>query len=156
VRRWVETLNRLHRSEPALHEVDFDPAGFEWIDASDAKASVLAFLRHPAKGRRGRPATPDARDVLVVCNLTPMPRQGYAVGVPVDGRWVELANSDAEPYGGSGWGNMGGVDAVEAGAHGRPFSLPLVLPPLGVVFLAPETGPVPAARALTSGPEART
>jgi 1,4-alpha-glucan branching enzyme len=138
VRRWVETLNHLHRSEPALHEVDFDPAGFEWIDASDARASVLAFLRHPAADAQGRPSTPGARDVLVVCNLTPVPRDGYQVGVPVGGRWVELANSDAEVYGGSGWGNLGGVGAIEHGAHGRPFSLPLVLPPLGVVFLAPE------------------
>ena len=76
--------------------------------------------------------------MLVVCNLTPVPREDYSIGVPIGGRWVELANSDAEAYGGSGWGNLGGVDAVEPGAHGRPFALPLTLPPLGVVFLAPE------------------
>jgi len=128
IRRWVETLNRLHRAEPALHQLDFDPAGFEWVDASDTKASVLSFLRRARTGR----------DVLVVCNLTPVPRSDYAVGVPFGGSWVELANSDAELYGGSGWGNYGQVTAVEPGAHGRPFALPLVLPPLGVVFLAPD------------------
>jgi 1,4-alpha-glucan branching enzyme len=138
VRRWVETLNRLHRSEPALHEVDFDGAGFEWVDASDAAHSVLSFLRHPRRDGDGEPTTPDARPVLVVCNLTPVPREDYSVGVPLSGRWVELANSDGEAYGGSGWGNLGGVGAVEPGAHGRPFALPLTLPPLGVVFLAPD------------------
>ena len=134
VRRWVETLNGLLRSEPALHELDFDPSGFEWIDASDTAASVIAFLRHP-RGDTGRP-------VLVVCNLTPVPRSGYRVGVPTGGRWAELANSDAEPYGGSGWGNQGGVDAVQPGQHGRPFALALTLPPLGVVFLAPQPNTV--------------
>ena len=139
VRRWVETLNRLHRSEPALHELDFDPAGFEWVDASDAPASVFAFLRRPRRGDEGTPVTPGARDVLVVANLTPVPRSGYAVGVPTGGFWVELANSDAEVHGGSGWGNLGGVAAVEPGTHGRPFALPLTLPPLGVVYLAPQS-----------------
>ena len=138
VRRWVETLNRLTRAEPALHEVDFEPAGFEWVDASDTAASVLAFLRRPRLGADGHPVTAHGRDVLVVCNLTPVPRSDYRVGVSVGGRWAELANSDAAPYGGSGWGNLGGVDAVDGGAHGRPFALPLTLPPLGVVFLAPE------------------
>ena len=147
IRRWVETLNHLVRDEPALHQLDFDPAGFEWVDASDAGASVLSFLRRPRREVVEAEATeatdaPDgtARDVLVVANLTPVPRQGYSVGVPVGGRWVELANSDAEAYGGSGWGNFGGVDAEAVTQHGRPYSLPLVLPPLSVIFLAPETG----------------
>jgi 1,4-alpha-glucan branching enzyme len=134
VRRWVETLNRLVRSEPALHQLDFEPAGFEWVDAADAAASVLSFLRHPRRPGAGR-------DVLVVANLTPVPRQGYSVGVPRGGHWEELANSDAEAYGGSGWGNFGGLDAEPVAMHGRPYSLPLVLPPLSVVFL----GPSPAA-----------
>jgi 1,4-alpha-glucan branching enzyme len=138
VRRWVETLNHLVRTEPALHEVDFDAAGFEWIDASDSAASVLSFLRHPRRGDDGAPSTPDARDVLFVANLTPVPRRDYGIGVPRGGHWVELANSDAEIYGGSGWGNYGGVDAVAQPIHGRRFRLPLVLPPLSVVFLAPE------------------
>ena len=138
VRRWVETLNRLHRSEPALHELDFDPAGFEWVDASDAAASVVSFLRKPRRDRGGAPLTTGGRDVLVVANLTPVPRTGYDIGVPTGGRWAELANSDATDHGGSGWGNLGGVTAVVRGTHGRPFTLPLTLPPLGVVFLAPE------------------
>jgi len=140
VRRWVETLNRLVRSEPALHELDFDPAGFEWVDASDAAASVVSFLRRPRRDEAGRAIHDSGRDVLVVANLTPVPRQGYSVGVPTGGHWAELANSDAEVHGGSGWGNLGGVDAEPVAAHGRPFSLPLVLPPLSVVFLAPDIG----------------
>jgi 1,4-alpha-glucan branching enzyme len=140
VRAWVEHLNRLHRAEPALHELDCDPAGFEWVDASDAAASIIAYLRLPRRDQDGAPTTPGARPVLVVANFTPVPRQDYLVGVPAAGRWVELANSDAEVYGGSGWGNLGAVSTVEQPMHGRPFSLPLVLPPLGVVLLAPEGG----------------
>jgi 1,4-alpha-glucan branching enzyme len=123
-----------------LHELDFDPAGFEWVDASDTGASVIAFLRRPRESA-DRPMGGSARDVLVVCNFTPVPRSDYQIGVPRGGRWIELANSDAQPYGGSGWGNLGGVDSIEPGRHGRPFSLPLTLPPLGVVFLAPELQP---------------
>ncbi len=129
IRRWVETLNRLVGAEPALHELDFSPEGFEWVDASDTAASVLSFLRHAASG---------ARDILVVANLTPVPRRDYSIGVPTGGRWVELANSDAHEFGGSGWGNFGGVDASAEPAHGRPFSLSLTLPPLSVVFWGPE------------------
>ena len=142
IRRWVETLNRLVRTEPALHELDFDPAGFEWVDAADAAASVLSFLRRPRPPAARSPGV--ARDVLVVANLTPVPRQGYSVGVPQAGHWEELANSDAEAYGGSGWGNLGGLDAEPVAMHGRPYSLPLVLPPLSVVFLGPATGVPPA------------
>jgi 1,4-alpha-glucan branching enzyme len=139
VRTWLAHLNAVHRREPALHERDVDPEGFEWVAAGDTAASVISFLRWPARdadpvdgaGNRRRP-------VLVVANFTPVPRQAYAIGVPSGGRWVELANSDAEVHGGSGWGNLGGVDAVEAPMHGRPFHLPLVLPPLAVVLLAPD------------------
>jgi 1,4-alpha-glucan branching enzyme len=161
VRRWVETLNGLLRSEPALHELDFEPAGFEWVDASDTASSVLAFLRRPRRERErvatvARPERPGERearrDVLVVCNLTPVPRSGYQVGVPSGGRWLELANSDAETYGGSGWGNFGGVDSVEPGMHGRSFSLALTLPPLGVVFLAPEREPAVSGRSRPTAP----
>jgi 1,4-alpha-glucan branching enzyme len=129
VRAWVAHLNALHRSEPALHELDCDPAGFEWVDASDAQSSIMSFLRVAR--------TDGAPPVLAVMNATPVPREHYAIGVPCGGRWVELANSDAEIYGGSGWGNFGGVDAVEEGMHGRPFSLSLVLPPLSLLLLRP-------------------
>ena len=127
MQHWVADLNRLLRSEPALHELDFDRAGFEWIEGRDTDRSTLAFLR---RGRRGRP-------VVVVCNYTPVPRPNYIVGVPVEGYWQELLNSDAAHYGGSGMGNFGGVTAAPVPAHGRFHSLSLTLPPLGAVFLAP-------------------
>ena len=130
VARWIGDLNALLAREPALHEVDFDPSGFEWIDANDAQASVVAFLR---RGRAGRP-------VLVVCNLTPVPRRNHVVGVPVAGHWEELLNSDAPIYGGSGIGNFGGVEAAPLPAHGRYHSLSLTLPPLAAVLLAPAQG----------------
>jgi 1,4-alpha-glucan branching enzyme len=131
VQRWVDDLNRAYRSEPALHELDCDPAGFEWIDASDSVHSVLGLLR---KGRSGPP-------VLVVCNFTPVPHTDYRVGAPHRGFWREILNSDAPAYGGSGWGNMGGVEAVPVPFHGRPCSLALTLPPLAAVFLRWEGEP---------------
>jgi 1,4-alpha-glucan branching enzyme len=145
VRRWVAHLNALHRSEPALHELDCDPAGFQWVDASDTAASVISFLRLPRVETAESGPLPEVfpgagprRPVLVVANFTPVPRDFYSIGVPVGGRWVELANSDAADYGGSGWGNLGGVTASDEPMHGRPWSLPLVLPPLGLLVLAPE------------------
>jgi len=126
LQRWVEDLNRLYRDEPALHELDHDPAGFEWIDCSDAQSSVLAFLRKP----RGAGAP-----LLVACNFTPVARTNYLVGAPRAGHWREVLNGDAGVYGGGGWGNLGGVDASPVGVHGQPFSLSLTLPPLAVVVL---------------------
>ena len=128
MQRWVRDLNALYRGESALHEVDFDAAGFEWVDCHDAEKSVLSFLRRP---RAGPP-------VLVVCNFTPVPRANYVVGVPEGGYWRELLNSDAEHYGGSGSGNLGGVEAAPVPAHGRFHSLSLTLPPLSAVYLKPE------------------
>ncbi len=126
---WVRDLNRFYRDTPALYELDFSPEGFEWIDHSDSQSSVIAFLR---KARSGESV------VLVVCNFTPVPRPNYLVGVPRGGRWRECLNSDAHIYGGSGQGNMGGVDAAPLPAHGRFHSLTLTLPPLGALFLRPE------------------
>ena len=128
VRRWVSDLNTVYRAEPSLHEIDFDAAGFEWIDDHDADASVLAFLR---RARAGPP-------ILVVCNFTPVPRPNYVVGVPIGGRWREMLNSDAAIYGGSGMGNLGGVQAAPAAAHGRFHSLTLTLPPLSTLFFKPQ------------------
>ena len=128
IRRLVRDLATRYRERPALHELDCDPAGFEWVDAGDAAASVLSFLRKA--GRAGEPP------VLVVCNFTPVPREGYRIGVPTGGTWRELVNTDAEVYGGSGWGNLGGVVAEDVPAHGRPFSLPLTLPPLACLYLS--------------------
>ncbi len=124
-RRWVRDLNRLYRTEPALHDLDFGREGFEWVDLSDRDGSVISFLR---KAKDGRDA------VLVVCNFTPVPREGYRVGVPKDGYWKELLNSDAAFYFGSGMGNGGGAQAMSVPSHGRPFSLSLTLPPLGILL----------------------
>ena len=125
LQQWVGDLNRTYAREPALHELDVEPAGMEWIDASDAQQSTLAFIRHARSS--------DAM-VLVVCNFTPVPRHGFRVGVPQAGAWHEILNSDAEVYAGSGQGNLGGVVATQVAMHGRPWSLSLTLPPLGVVF----------------------
>ena len=135
VRRWIEHLNHLYRTEPALHRLDCDPGGFAWVEADDAPNSVLAFLRRAGEGPDG--GGDRARDVLVVVNFTPVPRDGYAVGVPTPGRWIELANSDGAEYGGSGLGNAGGVTAGPEPAQGHPCSLALTLPPLAVLILAP-------------------
>jgi 1,4-alpha-glucan branching enzyme len=124
LQRWVSDLNRLYRSEPALHALDFDAAGFEWIDGADAEGSVLSYLR-----RSGDDA------LLIVANFTPLPRENYLVGVPAPGHWRELLNSDATLYGGSGVGNQGGVDSVPVAIHGRFHALNLTLPPLGVLVL---------------------
>ena len=126
--RWVRDLNRLYRDTPALYELDFSPAGFEWVDCNDADSSVIAFLR---KARSGE------REVLVVLNFTPVVRESYRIGVPRGGFWHERLNSDAHEYGGSGQGNQGGVSATAAGAHGRSHSVSLRLPPLGALFLEP-------------------
>jgi 1,4-alpha-glucan branching enzyme len=124
VLRWVEDLNRALRAEPALHARDFDPAGFEWVDCNDSDASVISLLRHGGQGA----------DLLVVLNFTPVARHSYRVGVPRGGFWREILNSDAERYGGAGFGNLGGLEATPVGAHGRHHSLALALPPLSVLF----------------------
>ena len=126
MRRWVEAINRLYRDEPAMHELECDPAGFEWIDCNDAPASVVSLMR---KSKNPQDA------VMVVCNFTPIPRMDYRVGVPHGGFWREVLNSDAKEYGGSGSGNYGGREAEEVPSHGKPFSLQLMLPPLGALFL---------------------
>jgi 1,4-alpha-glucan branching enzyme len=131
IRRWVADLNRAYRAEPALYEIDFSPEGFEWVDANDAEASVVSFLR--------KPRTRAAATLLVACNFTPVPRPNYVLGVPAAGFWREILNSDAREYGGSGWGNLGGVHAAPVGAHGRPHSVTVSLPPLASVIFRSET-----------------
>ena len=126
---WVEQLNRLYAHEPALHELDTDPRGFEWIDCNDHAASTISLVR---KGRSSK------QSIVVACNFTPVPRIGYRLGVPEGGFWRELLNSDATEYGGSGMGNAGGVMAEEQPVHGRPYSLILTLPPLAVLILKAE------------------
>ena len=128
VSRWVGDLNRILREENALHEIDFDPAGFSWIDASDNEQSVVSVLR--------RGLSPDDV-VLAAFNFTPVPRHNYQIGVPFDGHWREILNGDAPIYGGSGQGNLGGLDAAPIGRHGHLHSLTLTLPPLAALFLKP-------------------
>ena len=131
VQHWLRDLNRAYRDIPAMHEVDFSPDGFQWVDMNDSDDSVITYLRL-SKG--GSP-------VLVVCNFTPVVRHGYRVGVPLPGRWREALNSDAPFYGGSGVGNLGGADAQAHPCHGRPHSLSLTLAPLAFSLFVPEAAP---------------
>jgi 1,4-alpha-glucan branching enzyme len=126
VKRLVRDLNRMYRREPALHRIDFSPEGFEWLDLNSGDVSVIAFLRK-AQGL-GAP-------LLVVCNFTPVPRPNYLVGVPSRGVWREILNTDAREYGGSGWGNLGGVESVPVSTGGRIESVNLNLPPLATIVL---------------------
>jgi 1,4-alpha-glucan branching enzyme len=125
IQKWLRDLNHFYRAEPALHELDCEPGGFEWIDCGDADSSIVSLLRK-AK------STPTL--VLAVCNFTPVPREGYRIGAPRGGYWREALNSDASEYWGSGMGNRGGLEATAAPHHGRPYSLTLTVPPLAVVF----------------------
>lgn len=132
VQRLVADLNRLYRSEPALHERDFDGSGFEWIDCHNYNDSVLVYMRKAC----------DPNDFLVICaNFTPVVRHGYRVGVPRGGFYREILNTDSTYYGGSNVGNFPGVMASSEGHHLRPFSLSVVLPPLAVVIFKPEQAP---------------
>ena len=134
LQQWVGDLNRLYRRQPALYESDFDQAGFEWIDCNDVEHSAVSFIR---KGHSGHDI------VAVVCNFTPITHFNYRIGVPSSGFWKELLNSDARQYGGSGQGNLGGVEAAPVPFHGRPYSLTITLPPLATVFLSPYDEQVP-------------
>jgi len=125
VHRLVKDLNHFYRKEPALFYFDFDPAGFEWVQCDDWQQSVLCFLRK----------SDDSKDTLLIaCNFTPVPRHHYSVGVPYDGYWSEVLNTDAQVYGGSGVGNMGRKLAQRISSHGRPYSLSITLPPLAAVY----------------------
>ncbi len=125
VQKWVQDLNSLYRGEPALYELDFESGGFEWIDCGDWESSIISFVR------RGK-STGD--DFVVVCNFTPVIRVNYRVGVSGGGFWEEVLNSEATLYGGSGLGNAGGMEAEPEPFHGRPYSLSLTLPPLGILI----------------------
>jgi 1,4-alpha-glucan branching enzyme len=125
VQKWVTDLNQIYRQEPALSELDFDPAGFRWIDCTDVDHSVVSFLR------LGH-STEDV--ILVVANFTPVTHYNYRVGAPRAGFWQELLNSDSPIYGGSGQGNLGGRWTDPVSYHGHPDSLDLTVPPLAIVF----------------------
>jgi 1,4-alpha-glucan branching enzyme len=129
VQSLVRDLNATYRAEPALWEIDDDPAGFRWLEANDAANNVVAFARLDAKGERA---------VVCVLNLSPVPRYEYRVGMPSSGRWHEALNTDSAYYGGSGVGNLGGIEAQATPWHDQPFSALLTLPPLGAVWFVPE------------------
>jgi 1,4-alpha-glucan branching enzyme len=139
LRRMVAELNRVYRAQPALWEQDFSPAGFRWVDASDADHNVLSFFRVARELARSHEPGADAVADLVVCaaNFSPVAREGYRLGLPRAGRWLEILNTDAGEWGGSGTGNMGEVWATDTGWHGQPCSAELVLPPLGVLWMVP-------------------
>lgn len=129
LQRFVADLNHLYRAEPSLHERDFSHEGFEWIDLSDWEGSTISYIRRAA----------DPGDhVVVVCNFTPVPRSGYRIGVPEHCFYREVLNSDATDYWGSGLGNLGGLRSDPIPWHGKPCSLNLTLPPLGIVVFKPE------------------
>jgi 1,4-alpha-glucan branching enzyme len=132
LQQWVRDLNRAYAERAELHELDFSQPGFEWIDNHDSDASVLTYLRKSADGSA----------VMVACNFTPVVRHGYRVGVPRGGAWIETLNSDAPFYGGSGVGNLGRIESQATACHGRPHSVSLTLPPLGVLLLVPERAPL--------------
>jgi 1,4-alpha-glucan branching enzyme len=129
IARWVGDLNRVYREHRSLHARDCDPVGFQWLVADDRDSSVLAYLRY------GEPGDPP---IVVVANFTPVPREGYRIGVPKAGFWREILNSDASIYGGSGIGNRGGMHTDAIGCRGYEQSLIVTAPPLGVVVFVAE------------------
>lgn len=125
LQKWVRDLNRVYGEEPALHKLDSDPRGFDWLIGDDAGNSVFAFRRTDGEGR----------ECVVISNMTPVPRVGYRIGLPRDGRWSEIVNSDASIYGGSNMGNGGVIHAEHVFSHGREWSAALTLPPLATIVL---------------------
>jgi 1,4-alpha-glucan branching enzyme len=126
----VRDLNRVYRDHPALWQIDDDSRGFYWLEPNDAENNVVAFCRV------GEDPVQDV--IACVCNLSPVPREGYRLGLPQSGRWREVVNTDAGVYGGTNRGNLGGVEADAMGWHNQPFSAEISLPPLGVVWLVPD------------------
>ncbi len=127
MRNWLGDLNHFYRNQPALHELDFSPEGFAWVDMQNVERSTLSFLR---KGKT------EGDYLLVTCNFTPVPQNNYRVGVPYGGYWEECLNSDAPIYGGSGQGNLGTVEASPVPYYGSfDYSLSLTLPPLSVLYM---------------------
>jgi len=126
LQQWVHDLNGLYRHESALYELEFSADGFRWIDCNDTTQSTVSLIR---QGRSSKNA------LIVACNFTPVPRYNYRLGAPGGGIWLEILNSDARDYGGSGQGNLGALEAAPVPSHGSSYSLNLTLPPLAIVFL---------------------
>ncbi len=129
IRLLVGDLNQLYRAHPALHEREILPGCFEWVDAGNAEQNVIIFLRK---------AVDSQRTILVACNFSGVPRTNYQIGVALKGAWRETFNSDARPYGGSGFGNFGTVHTSPVPAHGHLHSIIVDLPASGVIYLEPE------------------
>jgi 1,4-alpha-glucan branching enzyme len=126
LQQWVKDLNRLYQHEPALYEQDFLPAGFQWIEANDSDNSIFSYIRFAR----------DRRDfIVVVINMTPVPRFEYRIGVPEEGHYAELLNSDAAIYGGSNVGNYGGIHTQSGFMHQYGHHLSLTIPPLAIVIM---------------------
>jgi 1,4-alpha-glucan branching enzyme len=135
VQNLIRDLNRLYKGSPSLYGRDFDHEGFSWIDCQDHAQSILSFMR------RGN----DANDFMVViCNFTPVVREGYRIGVPEGGFYEECLNTDSKHYGGSNVGNLTGIEAEAVAMHGHPFSLSLTLPPAATLMLRPADAGRPA------------
>ncbi len=126
---FMKDLNSVYKRFPALYECDFSGEGFKWIDANDSQNSILSFMRYDKTKEH---------QVVIVVNFTPVPRYNYRIGVPEDARWIEILNSDAKQYGGSGMGNFGGASSNPVPYHGEEQSINILLPPLGVVMFVKE------------------
>ena len=131
IQKWLKDLNRFYKNEPALYELDFESNGFKWVDCNDWEGSIISFLR---TGKTIKD------QIFVVCNMTPVPRSNYRIGIPLNGLWKEVLNSDAKEYGGSGFGNFGGLNATPVPFHGFDHSLSLTIPPLGILIFKAEQG----------------
>ena len=128
IRNYVKELNRIYHSEPAMHEIDFTNEGFEWIDFNDADSSVVSFIRKDKNNNI----------LILVFNFTPITKENYRIGVPREGFYREILNSDSENFGGLNVGLGGGVFSDREECHGRSFSINLIIPPLGLLILKPE------------------
>jgi 1,4-alpha-glucan branching enzyme len=126
---FIKDLNSVYKRFPALYENDFTSEGFKWIDANDSRNSVFSFIRYDQQKEH---------PVLIIANFTPVPRFNYRVGVPDDAKWLEILNSDAPQYGGSGMGNFGAVDSNPLPYHNEEQSINIMIPPLGIVMFAKE------------------
>ena len=126
---WVRDLNNFYRQTPAMHRNELEPQAFAWVDCNDSQASVISLRRRDLE---------TGREVLIIGNFTPVPREGYILGAPRGGFWREALNSDSAIYGGGDVGNAGGAMARQVPHHGLPHSLELTLPPLGLLFLESE------------------
>jgi len=134
IQSMVATLNRVYLENPALWQMDHDYRGFQWIDGGNADQNTVTFVRYDD----------DGEPIVVVVNFAGQPHGFFRLGFPRDGEWLEILNTDAEEFGGSGVGNMGKVNVSEPGTHGQPFSAEITVPPLAALYFKPAK---PAAKA---------